>query len=120
MAYIIRKQSKKKGEVRTLYYLVEGYREVGKPRRRTMLCMEDNPDLDSALCSIKDEIGKVKAEIARFQEMLRTGKGALKLNSHWRSTTKGFVRDAEIKLVGLEADFRRVKRLKDKYSGVRR
>ena len=120
MAYIISKKSKKKREVRILHYLVEGYREAGKSRRRTILCMEDKPNLDSVLSSIRREIDKVKAEIVKFREMLRTGKGALMLNSHWRHTTKNFIRQDEIKLLGLEADYKRVKRLKDKFLKAQR
>lgn len=41
MAFVISKESIKKGKTRELYYLVENYRSDGKIKRRTLLRLEE-------------------------------------------------------------------------------
>lgn len=49
MSFVINKRSKKWGEVRSLYYLVESYREDNKGKRRTLLPLGECKNLNEFL-----------------------------------------------------------------------
>lgn len=81
MAYIIKKNSMRGGEVKNFYYLVMGYREGGKVKQKTVFRLGEYPTFDAYLMAIKEKQGRVRSEIARLAQ----GNHLLWLHRHWSS-----------------------------------
>jgi len=63
MAFIISKNSKRDGNRRKLYYLVENYRDNGKIKRKTILHLNECNSIDMALDRIRMDMDSLNKKI---------------------------------------------------------
>lgn len=70
MAFILSKPSRRKGEIRQLYYLVRSYRIGKNSKRKTILILGKYKTVEEYLESVEQEYKDTKDRLRRFKKEL--------------------------------------------------
>ena len=81
MAFIVCKKSRRHGEARDLFYLVENYRDGGKVKRRTLIGLGESTTLQDAVASIQKEIDLAVETVNKCQNGLQIMTNTARI--HW-------------------------------------
>jgi len=124
MAFIINKPIKYHTKYfgsrdKTYYYIVEGYREGAKVKRRKIYSLGENKNLSERLDALDKKIKTIKDEIKKYEQKIddmRHGKfGPLvSPRSQYRNTYR-FLNEAKLKIPDAEREKDEVKKLMAKY-----
>jgi len=122
MAFIINKKSKTRNGLKTLFYLVENYREDNRIRRRTVMTLGENNNLTGLLKSIQDEEEVCLSKIKELEDRLyrvKNGdfKAFLPFCPPYRQVTRitEWIKDLINKSEKLNADKEKIGKLIQKY-----
>lgn len=85
MAFVINKQSKRNGQIRKIYYLVENYRKDNKVKRKTLLTLGECKTVAELLVLIEKKEASLMDRLTnnerKLDEFLKTGNNPFSFGS---------------------------------------
>lgn len=91
MSFVISKKSSWHGQETKLYYLVQNYRVGNKIKRKTLMKLGQNPNLQAALANIQEKIKESSARLEKTKrelELAKAGKYVLPFGLPYRTVQR--------------------------------
>lgn len=115
MAFIISKKSRRWGNERNLYYLVESFRDGNKVRRKTLLALREHKTVVELLTSTEEKYLRLTTQlqkrIERLENYTKSGvtSSPLPPTTHTGRMLVGFVEKTKAELEQCQSEIEKIK-----------